>query len=1498
MKVHDSLSFSRVWQFTAAVLLGLFLLLNLAEAASSFLLVQISQLTTPEDTPLPIDPGAPSGSAIVILTPPTKGTITPGPNNTLTYTPSAHYSGSDSFTYSIDQNPQPTTANDDAATTPINTPVTISILGNDIDPQSDPLTPTLLTQPANGAAVLNANKTVTYTPNSGFTGQDTFTYQVNDGNGNTDTATVKVNVRLAANAATVHYLPPQRIGSSHANNPAHLWINTDHPNGATGTFRVPDGTTVQFTVTPTNTFIYNLSDGFGQTAVLNAVERKGLIVEANNPVNVQMVQENSNGQTFLNSKGLVALGRDFYAGQMGLLAGYESGGMSIISVLATEDNSQVTIQRPASATWNWLGTTTGTINVTLNAGQSYMVGVNNTAFDMTGARITANKPIAVSSGSFGAITYFAIDNGWDQLVPVESVGSRYIIVGSNSNPDVTDFLAVQNGTQVRVDNTLVATLNAGQYYRLDLTASQSLTETRIITTSAPVYAYQNMGRYPGRGENGLALVAPVNQSSRGLWRFRTPNPGTPDVPTIFLTTVSAMSSLVVTDVTGGGNTIVVNGPAGTPIAGDPTLALYSLNLTASREYRVQANAFVHVTMIPASGIGGGGGGIGYFGGFTPSDVTANDDNITVLTATPFVFSPLTNDTDGAGDPLTISNLGNASQGTVTNNGNGTLTYRSNAGYVGADSFQYTITDGNENFSTATVTVNVAALPTTQVTIKVAPVADDIPINAADASGQRGQNIPLTITVGNSADTDGSETRGSSVTIRNVPASVSFSAGVNNGDGTWTTPLTALSGLTARGSSDGQFTMTAVISNSDQATFSDSTSQTDTRDFTDSFVLNITGDNTPPTITPAPPLVRQQGSPGFVSVIATVNDSETPAGNLVVTATGVSGIVLQNITNTNGTITAFVAADCNALLENNSVVLQVRDAENAPATGNLVVNVTANTPPVLSYANPPLVNLGGALTINPATGPTDNGTITALTVHSVTPAFTGTIAVHPTTGVVSVSNAAPGGTYTVTIRATDNCGAPRDASFVLTVGKIATRIVLDSTPSPSGIGHAVRFTARVRTVPAGLGPPTGNALFYLGRTLLGTAPLNQGDATFITDALCVGTHQIYAAYRGNDRFEPSESALLTQVVQANDFTIHTHAGNGVMDFPNTSGAATASPFNSMAALAMERDGSLLIVDSSSRVVSRVNTRGEITRVAGVGSRSNNDGGDDGPALQANFRSPQGVAVDSKGNIYIADSAANRIRIITPDGIIRHFAGHEKGAPGFSGDGGIATAARFNSPYRLAVDAHDNLYVSDLDNHRVRRIDAVTKIVTTVAGNGTAFTSSLENRPATQVPVRGPVGLAFDRQGRLYIAVSGHHQIRRVDFTTGLITTVAGVGFAGDEGEGIPAMQAALNSPRGVAVDSVGNIYIADFYNHRLRMVDAATGKITTLAGQGSNAQGFSGDGGWAKLAKIYGPVDVVLAKDLAACGSGASALFLSDSGNRRARKLDKGVAPNQPPPAQH
>ena len=801
--------------------------------------------TATEDTPaafavLANDQNVPANAALVITAPPAQGTATLGANNTLNYTPGTHFSGTATFQYGINANAQPTTANDDTGAMLINTSKTLNVLANDFDPQNDPLTVTIQTPPAQGTAVVNGDKTITYTPPNGFTGQATFVYKIDDGNGNMATATVRIDVRLALSASTLHYLPPQYALSGHASYASQIWVNTDDPNGAMGTISVPGGTSINFTINSTTSFTQSLTnDTFGRTTVRNTIETKGLIVSSNNPVSVQMVQENSNGQSFLVSKGLVALGQDFYAGQMGMINGYEGNGISVIAVMATENSTSVTIQRPPSAAWNWSGHASGTINLTLNAGQSYLAYVDTAAQDMTGARVTSNKPVAVSNGSFGVNMPGATDNGWDQIVPVEKIGTKYVIVGSDSSPDVTDFVATQNGTQISVDGVSVGTFNAGQYYRLNLTSSLALSppEVKTITASAPVYAYQNAGLVTNSGENGLALVAPVNTSSRGVWRFRTPNP---TGRAFFLTTTSAAASMTLTNVTGGGNTNVSLGTA-TQVPGDASLSYFLVgNLDDSAEFKVQANAFIQITLFTG---GGGGGGIGYFGGFTPSDLTATDDAVTVLTGIPLTFTPLGNDIDGSGDPITITNISQPASGTVTNNGNGTLTYTPAMGFTGNTSFTYTVTDGNGNFSTATINVTVTTLPSATVTVKVAPVADPIPITANNVGGAANQALPLSITVGNSADTDGSETRGNAVTISNVPASVSFSAGTNNGGGVWTIPLASLAGLTLTGTTAGTFTLTAAISNSDAATFSDSTMVTDTASFSDVFVLTLSASET-------------------------------------------------------------------------------------------------------------------------------------------------------------------------------------------------------------------------------------------------------------------------------------------------------------------------------------------------------------------------------------------------------------------------------------------------------------------------------------------------------------------------------------------------------------------------------------------------------------------------------------------------------------------------------
>jgi streptogramin lyase len=206
--------------------------------------------------------------------------------------------------------------------------------------------------------------------------------------------------------------------------------------------------------------------------------------------------------------------------------------------------------------------------------------------------------------------------------------------------------------------------------------------------------------------------------------------------------------------------------------------------------------------------------------------------------------------------------------------------------------------------------------------------------------------------------------------------------------------------------------------------------------------------------------------------------------------------------------------------------------------------------------------------------------------------------------------------------------------------------------------------------------------------------------------------------------------------------------------------------------------------------------------------------------------------------IADRSNQRIRRVDAvTGVITTVAGN--GASGFSGDGGPATAANLSGPFGVAVDAAGNVLIADQNNARIRRVDAVTGVITTVAGNGAGGFSG-DGGPATAASLSNPVGVAVDAAGNVLIADRSNQRIRRVDAVTGVITTAAGNGASGFSGDGGPATAASLSSPWGVAVDAAGNVLIADQSNSRIRRVDAVTGVITTVAGNGTF--GFSGDGG--------------------------------------------------------
>ncbi|HYV35936.1 MAG TPA: peptidoglycan DD-metalloendopeptidase family protein, partial [Gemmataceae bacterium] len=421
-----------------------------------------------------------------------------------------------------------------------------------------------------------------------------------------------------------------------------------------------------------------------------------------------------------------------------------------------------------------------------------------------------------------------------------------------------------------------------------------------------------------------------------------------------------------------------------------------------------------------------------------------------------------------------------------------------------------------------------------------------------------------------------------------------------------------------------------------------------------------------------------------------------------------------------------------------------------------------------------------------------------------------------------------GSQTLTAADTATSSINGSSAVTVVVG-IPTSMALGVSTVFAAYEQAVTLTATVAVVPPNTGTPNaGTVTFMDGTTPIGSAPVNAGTATFVTTSITVGTHALTAYYSGfGSNYADSRSGVAPNSI------ITTFAGNGSATYGGDNGPATAAVMTHPQGVAVDGSGNVFIADSYNNRIRRVDaSTGIITTITGNGTAGFSGDGGLATAAALNFatgNSPTpNIAVDANGHLFIADTNNNRVREVDlSTGIITTVAGN--GTGGFSGEGVAATAASLSLPVSVAVDANGNLYVTD--NQRIRKVTASTGVITTVAGNGLP-TYSGDGGLATAASLRNPAGLAVDSNGNIYIADCSNYRIRKVTASTGVITTVAGNGSLGSGGDGGLATLAQLYIPTGVAVDSSGNILIADQSNNRIRKVTVSTGMITTIAGSGT------------------------------------------------------------------
>lgn len=315
----------------------------------------------------------------------------------------------------------------------------------------------------------------------------------------------------------------------------------------------------------------------------------------------------------------------------------------------------------------------------------------------------------------------------------------------------------------------------------------------------------------------------------------------------------------------------------------------------------------------------------------------------------------------------------------------------------------------------------------------------------------------------------------------------------------------------------------------------------------------------------------------------------------------------------------------------------------------------------------------------------------------------------------------------------------------------------------------------------------------------------------------------------------------------DWSIETIAGTGKQGFSGDGGPAVQAELNNPFGIVRGPDGAFYYCEYTGQRIRRIGKDGIITTIAGSGQEGFT--GDGGPALKATFNKPHELRFDAAGDLYIVDMVNHAVRKIDmKTGILTTIAG--TGQPGYSGDGGPAVKAQFKQPHSIQFGPGGDLYICDIGNHVIRRLDMKTGTISTFAGTGKAGDTP-DGSPIAGTPLKGPRSLDFDKEGNLWLATREGNQVFKFDLKAGKIHHIAGTGKGGFTGHGGPALEATLSGPKGISVDAAGNVWLADCESHSIRMIDAKTGKIELIAGTGKKGDGADGDPLKCELARPHG-----------------------------------------------